>query len=382
MKRISFVRLAVLGFATALMLILISGFTWNSSNHLHREKSTMLPSTSTKQAQEKEILIAQVRDEVRNPTPLDNLRWQVYPVGQSPPANPSPIARAAAGPASRISTFNTTILKRPLQIIFYDGGSVINDGDTIRISMNGNLVQPALTLSNSGTVVNFKESFLNPGVNRLEFTALSGGAVELSTVGMKFPRNMALDDGFGLDFGFNVAPGQTIATSLGFPQIAICKTVIQFPCSTERTHPESAQHILEALGTPPTPIVAPIVRPPGNPLRGSYPKLLTIDRNILASGSTREDLRADRRGDSSVKPYQCACTTPPPGSTPPLDRDEYPPKVFFENAGAGHIKCINAGDNQGSGRSLGEQLNRYRVIPGGPTYRLENGTVVEIVVLQ
>jgi len=161
-------------------------------------------------------------------------------------------------------------------------------------------------------------------------------------------------------------PGQSFITTVGFPQIAFCKTRLRFPCLT-RPYPESSQHALEALGNPPTPITAAL-RPGqvGNPLRSSYPRLLTIDRD-----------NATTRRQRSTDPY-ANC---PNRNGQSQQRDEYPQAVFLENLGSAHIKCILASDNQGSGSTIGLQLRSYAEVSGGPTYRLDNGDTIEFVVL-
>ena len=61
-------------------------------------------------------------------------------------------------------------------------------------------------------------------------------------------------------------------------------------------------------------------------------------------------------------------------------RDEYPPAAFIENAGKGHLRCIPATDNEGSGKSFDNQLRQYRARKDVPTVKLADGDVVEFVV--
>ncbi len=159
--------------------------------------------------------------------------------------------------------------------------------------------------------------------------------------------------------------------TVGFPQIAICKTQSKFPCRSSGgtdLFPETAQHVLEALGIPPTPINTPVLpRKTGNPVRSVYPRFLTLDRRNAIT----------RRG-SSINAYQ-TCPLNANGLT--QDRDEYPPAVFLENAGNAHIKCISSRDNQQSGNSLRLQYTKYYETESSAPYSIDNGKTIELVVL-
>ncbi len=153
------------------------------------------------------------------------------------------------------------------------------------------------------------------------------------------------------------------------PQIALCKTVVQFPCV--RTFPETAQHVLEAQGVPPEPITAPLLpRRTGNPLRKSYPRLLKLDRS-----TPNDPNKVKNRRGRSTNAYIC-----PPNLG--QDKDEYPPAVFAENKGSAHIKCISLSDNRGSGSSFDRQLERYKVSPTSPPVEIANGDSIEFVILR
>jgi hypothetical protein len=196
-------------------------------------------------------------------------------------------------------------------------------------------------LTRSGTQVDIDNSLLLSGLNRISITALGQGVIAANTVGITFPSN-EVADGRKKELGFNMVPGQTLGVTVGFPQIAICKTKSQFPCASSGgtdLFPETAQHALEALGLPPTSINTPVVPGrTGNALRSAYPRFLTLDR-----------LNATTRRSRSVYAYQ-TCPLNAAGAT--QDRDEYPPAVFLQNDGSAHIKCISSRDNQQSGKYL------------------------------
>jgi hypothetical protein len=161
--------------------------------------------------------------------------------------------------------------------------------------------------------------------------------------------------------------GQSFVTTVGFPQIALCKTRFQFPCGVVNPTPETAQHVLEALGIPPEPITAPLRRgQTGNPVPSSYPRLLTLDRDDQAV--------TDARRRRSTRPYVCR-----PSST--QDKDEYPPASVVENFSSAHIKCINYRDNRRAGNSMGTQYNAYSTTSTGSGVKLPDGTTIEFVIL-
>lgn len=272
---------------------------------------------------------------------------------------------AVARPATGVATFNTTILRRPFKVRIYDGG--VQDGDIVRVTFNGQVINPALLITNAGQTFEFSEAQgLKRGVNRLEIAAVNEGSIPPNTPIIEYSADQTLN---GQTFGgvLELNPGQSFVTVVGFPQIAICRTRLRFPCLT-RIYPESSQHVLEAIGNPPEPIRAAL-KPgrTGNPLRARYPRLLTIDRGA----------NADARRIQSTAPY-AAC---PRRNGKSQQRDEYPPAVFLENLGSAHIKCILGSDNQGSGSTVGIQIGAYAEASGGPVYRLEGGDTIEFIVL-
>lgn len=208
---------------------------------------------------------------------------------------------------------------------------------------------------------------LRPGSNRIRILALNEGLLSPNTVGIEYTAAQVLEKQ-PMTRVVDITIGNSFITTVGLPQIALCKTVVQFPCT--KTHPESAQHVLEAQGIPPEPITAPLIPGrTGNPLRERYPRLLTIDR------ATPNDIKkVDNRRTRSTNAYQCL--------NPRIqDKDEYPPALFAENLGSAHIKCISRSDNRGSGSSFVNQLIRYKVSPTSPPVVIANGDSIEFVIL-
>lgn len=267
--------------------------------------------------------------------------------------------RAIASPANNVSTFNITVVKNPFYIILYDPGTI--DGDIVRLIINGRIRKDSIILTGAKLEI---PTDLKPGVNRIEVVALNQGSISPNTVGIEYRADQVLakrTTGVQLD----LLPGASYVTSVGFPQIALCLTNFTFPCTT-RIYPESAQHVLEAQGTPPQPITAAF-KGTGNPLRLEYPRLLTIDRGALNDKSRV-------RRYVSTRNYVCPDKS--------QDKDEYPGAVFEENNYSAHIKCINLSDNRGSGNSYGMQINKYKVSPTSPPVKLDDKDVIEFVILR
>jgi hypothetical protein len=107
----------------------------------------------------------------------------------------------------------------------------------------------------------------------------------------------------------------------------------------------------------------PIPGKPANPLRGSYPRVLT--RATVATGKSNRS--------ESTKNYQCLKKQD--GFRE--ERDEYPQATFLENAGSAHIKCIGKLDNAGSGGAISRQLENY----GRSNVKLLPGDTVEMVLI-
>ena len=120
-------------------------------------------------------------------------------------------------------------------------------------------------------------------------------------------------------------------------------------------YPQSACHIAEAWRIPPVPMEQPIPSKPANPLRASYPRVLTRATSKVKISNRQK----------STRNYECLSLQ----NGKKEQRDEYPPAAVVENAGSAHIKCIDADDNGKSGNDFGGQLDRYgtkkvKILPG------------------
>ncbi|WP_425828817.1 NucA/NucB deoxyribonuclease domain-containing protein [Streptomyces fractus] len=94
-------------------------------------------------------------------------------------------------------------------------------------------------------------------------------------------------------------------------------------------YPHSARHIEEAQN-------GVIWRGDQSERRAPKPSVLTVDKPN--AGNNRED---SLRGIDT---------------RPPDDRDEYPPAMYKEGGAGASVKYIPAGDNQGSGSSMGSAV--------------------------
>lgn len=279
----------------------------------------------------------------------------------TPTQNDDITTQAVATPANNVATFNTTIVRNPFVFGLYDYNN--QDGDKVAIFVNGRILNPDVSLTSTPQYFNTR-GLLGPGVNRIEIVSVSQGTEGPTTLGIRYEAEQVYDKAAVIE-RVPLDIGQSFNTTVGYPQIALCQTVLVFPCTT-RPYPESALHVLEALGNPPEPITARVKpRKTGNPLRNRYPRLLTIER-----------AGRDARRTVSTDPYEC------PNSRL-QDKDEYPPATFGENNGSAHIKCIARGDNRGAGNSFGtQQLNNYKVTDTSRPVRLQNGDVIEFVILR
>lgn len=319
-----FVSLTLLGCAAVLVIVMI-----NNLSLAQAKKSISIF----------QVAQARPRETSREyPFPHLTIKGQVEPTR----TNTSPSSERIAFPIISVPNFDTTIVKRPFKVRVYDSDG--QDGDQIRISLNNGTFVKDVSLTNAGEIIELPVRTL---VNRIEFIALSEGSVPPLTLGIEYAADQVVDNQTYAKTK-NLVVGETFPTTVGFPQIALCLSIIRFPCKGQRSQFESATHVLEALGSPPEPITAPL-KPgrTGNTLRPFYPRLLTLDR----PGTTR-------RRNLSIDAYQC--------SDPTIqDRDEYPPATFIENEGSAHIKCIDLSDNRGAGASIGNQLNFYKITEGG-----------------
>jgi hypothetical protein len=154
----------------------------------------------------------------------------------------------------------------------------------------------------------------------------------------------------------NLGLGGSISIAASFPQIGISMSV----------HPQSACHMVEAWAG------AGSENNPRGRFEPHRPHLLTVNRGVDSNGLT-----PNQRGRRSTRKFICTNSNVD-------DKDEYPPKVFEENAGTSSVKCVLLNDNRGAGSEIGNQIdgdNFYGSNPN-PYGRLDNGSVVEMVVRQ
>lgn len=71
----------------------------------------------------------------------------------SPSRNHDATTNATANPATMISTFDTTITRRPFKVRIYDNAT--QDGDIVRVIFNGQVINSSLVLTNAGQTFEF-----------------------------------------------------------------------------------------------------------------------------------------------------------------------------------------------------------------------------------
>jgi len=272
--------------------------------------------------------------------------------------------------------FGTTVIHNPINLSIFDGGTRV-DGDQVEVLLNGVVIAggagiPLPPKSGAIKVKVFCEEGAAVGIplpaavgairvpfklgaNKLTVRALNVGSVMPNTSIIQLDNNDVLK-GEPIRFLAGASSGSAIDYYFGFPQIG-------FPAAT---YPESAQHVLDAWAGAPMSI--PLNGNTAPTVTRSYPHLLTLQRGVDINGLTPV-----QRGRKSTAQYR------PRGCPPNYEADEYPPKIFEENFGTAHIKCILGTDNSGSGGTFANTnpsgFNNYRftgdVIP--------NDSVVEFV---
>lgn len=219
---------------------------------------------------------------------------------------PSPTATA-----SYTRPRTTVVVKaNPIAITFFDNGNVKGDGDAVDVWVNG-VYKTTVFLTLAPDTRYF---ILSPGVNTIMVRCLTVGATGPCTAGWYLNITQVLAGPTQFSKAFTV-PGQFTSFTAGFP-------IIRFPRSR---YPEASAHAADAQ-------------------RLGYARLVTIDRP-----------GADRRRYLSVKAYKDNSSNP--RTTSGQDYDEYPPAMFLENRGAGHVRPIASGDNRAQGASMGWQYH-------------------------
>ncbi len=260
----------------------------------------------------------------------------------------STIQQNAQGQSTRKpkhSVAKTIFRKRKVKIQIFDTG-LIPDGDRVQVHVNGFPIYASLFLkSYPGTTIDVylrPSSKLQPvGANRINIYPLSQGISPRLSIGL------AIDDP-DIVFEGSEIPARRRGELKGVLEID-ASVVQQIPAilfgvglvCISPANSESILHIQEA--------VAP--DPGGNPAQKlGRPRILTVHRPLK-----------DSRRDSSIKLYKDkGLTLAIPGVE---DLDEYPPAVFIENFGKGHVKPIDKFDN----RRAGNDIKRYITGPGSTT---------------
>jgi hypothetical protein len=205
-----------------------------------------------------------------------------------------------------VPPYDAVVVQRNAGVVLFDSG--VEDGDRVEVSFNGQVINPDLTLTNSGTGFGLT---LTPGTNRLQIRALNEGSLFPNTTGIRLAGQVIYGDS---DFSIDALTGDTNTITLGLPTIRIDGS----------RYPESARHVLDAY---PSPVILTIDRP------GADARRTASIANFVANGGTF---------DSATQ-----------------DRDEVPPAVFLENGGEADVRPISLGDNRAAGSNLGQQLNNY-----------------------
>jgi len=233
---------------------------------------------------------------------------------------------------------NVVVKKRKLKIRIFEAG--VPDGDVATLVVDGK-AYGAIVLTRLGQQYEIDLGD-KQGDHVIQLRYVRDGGLRdflrrpVVTVGIAFKSIDVVEfegselPGSEVKLASKLTTGQTAMIIVGFPQIKISIS----KC------PRSGCHIAEAWRIPPVPMEQPIPGKPGNPLRPSYPRVLTIVSDAMAKTNRR----------LSTKNYKCPKRQ---------DRDEYPQATFAENAGSAHIKCIEEGDNRGSGASIVRQMERY-----------------------
>ncbi len=117
------------------------------------------------------------------PFPHLNINGQIEPTG-TPPPSPARVA----SPRVVVSTFDTTIVKRPFKIKVSD--TATQDGDVVRIVLNATLVKQ-VTLTSAGEEIQLDN--VRAGVNRIEFVAVSEGSSPPLTLGISYDADQVVE---------------------------------------------------------------------------------------------------------------------------------------------------------------------------------------------
>jgi hypothetical protein len=214
---------------------------------------------------------------------------------------------------------NTVVKAKPLTISFRDGGTQVNDGDAITVTLNGKIIVNDLLLTSVDQAFQFT---LDPGQNTLTVVATSEGVVPNSTPLVTITQSQIYSG--TPQYGYVLTVGQSASFSLAFVQVGVAQV---------STSPMAAQHALDAQ---------------------------TAGRSRLCT--------KDQAGTQARRTSSLALSGLPPIST--MQRDEYPPAICLENAGAADVKYIENRDNSVAGGFLGGGIKPFA-----------NGDTVELVVV-
>lgn len=250
-----------------------------------------------------------------------------------------------------------TVRKRKLEMFLYDDDII--DGDEVGVLVNGRNFGSITLTPKPGKKIEVDLGD-EPGDKEIAFRFLKDGGVTaedgtpLVSLAVKIEERDVVESDFDPKYiKLSMKPFQDSIMTVIYPRIRI----------SINSYPESACHIAEALRIPPVPMEQPKTGKPANPLRQSYPRVLTRATKLTAISNGRK----------STKNYGCSQFQ----NGFIEERDEYPQKTFVENAGSAHIKCIDKLDNAGSGGSIGSQMEKY----GTRNTLIRPGDTVELVLV-
>jgi len=273
------------------------------------------------------------------------------------PVVPSPIPRSEQISTVFIPVKTLTVRKRKLDMFLYDDDIV--DGDIVGLFVNGKNYGNIILTPKLGKRIEV-DLGNEPGDKEIAFRFVKDGGVTaedgtpLVSLAVKIEERDVVESDFNAKYiKISMKPFQESIMTVIYPRIRI---------SISR-YPQSACHIAEAWRIPPVPMEQPIPDKPANPLRASYPRVLTRATKQTATSN----------GKQSTRNYECTRIQ----NGRKEQRDEYPQKTFVENYGSAHIKCISASDNEGSGSIIGFQLENY----GTKKVKINPNETVELVLV-
>jgi hypothetical protein len=247
-----FVIAATIGSLKVLVDSTSSGFAAASSLEANvSEAKTLVAQSNSEVRVYRKLVPAEPRTNRMGIDPKNLIDGKIVPSSWlvTPSPNDTPSVRvdvqSVALPQPSMPAFTNTIVTKDLHMMISD--SEAQDGDRVKVLVNNKVVPGGESVQLTSLGQTFVLKNFQPGENVVEIAYVSAGRIPPLTLGIRLTGSRQVIHG-GMNTSAELGPLQSFQFTVGYPQIALCMTFIQFPCNKLVRIQVSVQGIRDGIG--------------------------------------------------------------------------------------------------------------------------------------